>query len=451
MPSHDRNRQETSADTEWFVRDRFGLFIHWGVYALSAQHEWVMNTRRMTNREYEGRYFDHFDPDLYDPAVWARAAAGAGMKYFVITTKHHDGFCLWDSALTEYKAPNAPCGRDLLRPMVEAFRAEGLRVGFYHSLLDWHHDQYIIDEVNHPLRNAPNRHELNRGRDQMRYADYLHGQVRELLTGYGQVDILWFDFSFPDTEARLDFTRGKGREAWRSEELYRLVRELQPQAIVNNGLDLETGCDFRRFEHYHPRSRFTIDGKAVVWEACQTLSPSGWGYSRADEGWRSVRDLLTTLIDCVSKGGNLLLNVGPTGRGEIDQRALDRLAGMGKWMHYHGRSIYGCTEAPADFSAPPNCLLTYSPDRERLYVHVLTWPHRHLHLDGRSYVERLDHAQLLHDASELTVLDPPPKQAQAARDAGLDPEQTLTLQVPPSRPPVEIPVVELYLRQGSGM
>ena len=207
--------RQSPGDTGWFVHDRFGLFIHWGLYALPARHEWVMQKEEIPVRDYE-RYMDYFDPDLYDPDRWAEAAAGAGMKYFVATTKHHDGFCLWDSALTDYKATNAPAGRDLIRPMVDAFRARGLRVGLYHSIIDWHHPEFVIDDV-HALRNHPQRAALNEQRDQSQYIEYLHGQVRELLTGFGRIDVLWCDFSYPD--------RGKGRDDWDSPRLYRMIRE----------------------------------------------------------------------------------------------------------------------------------------------------------------------------------------------------------------------------------
>jgi alpha-L-fucosidase len=428
----------TPGDTSWFVHDRFGLFIHWGLYALPARHEWVKSHEQIPDDVYEG-YFRHFDPDLYDPKHWAKAAAGAGMKYFVVTTKHHEGFCLWDSGLTDYKAPNAPAGRDLLRPMVEAFRGEGLRVGFYHSLIDWHHPQYVIDTKNHPQRNHSDRDELNRGRDQMKYADYLHGQVRELLTRFGQVDILWFDFSFVDAEAREDFARGKGREAWRSEELYKIVRELQPNVILDDRLDLPEGWDIKTPEQAQPRGWVLLDGKPVVWEACQTFSGS-WGYYRDERSWRDTDELIRTLIDCVSKGGNLLLNVGPTGRGEFDERALSRLAGIGEWMKRHNRSIYGCTEAPEGFAAPQDCRLTYNPDTKRMYVHLFAWPYKHLHLDG--FAGKVEYAQLLHDASELKLkgLD-----AWHAAQIGKA-EGTLTLQLPLPKPDVAVPVVELFMK-----
>src|SRR5262249_55858485 len=162
----------TPGDTAWFVHDRFGLFIHWGLYALPARHEWVKQHEKMTDEQYE-KYFKHFDPDLYDPTLWAGAAANAGMKYFVVTTKHHEGFCLWDSTLTDYKATSTPYGKDLLKPMVEAFRGQGLKVGFYHSLIDWHHPDFVIDDL-HALRDHPDRAKFNEGRDQSRYATYLH-------------------------------------------------------------------------------------------------------------------------------------------------------------------------------------------------------------------------------------------------------------------------------------
>lgn len=190
--------EPTPGDTSWFVRDRFGLFIHWGLYSLPARHEWVMSRERISAEAYR-KYFDHFDPDLYDPDMWAEVASKAGMKYFVVTTKHHEGFCLWDSKLTDYKAPNTPAGRDLLRPMVDAFRKRGFRVGFYHSLLDWHHPDYTVDQY-HPMRDNEEYIRKDSERDINRYVEYLFGQVRELLTQYGKIDIMWFDFSVAPSE-----------------------------------------------------------------------------------------------------------------------------------------------------------------------------------------------------------------------------------------------------------
>ncbi len=418
--------RKTAGDTSWFVQDRFGMFIHWGLYALPARHEWMKYHEQVPDDVYD-RYFKHFDPDLYDPALWADAAARAGMKYFVVTTKHHEGFCLWDSALTDYKAPNTPCGKDLLHPMVDAFRARDLRVGFYHSLIDWHHPDFIIDDM-HAHRNFPDRAERNKIRDQKRYIEYLHGQVRELLTQFGKIDVLWFDFSYPSREGFI----GKGRDDWGSEALYKLVRELQPHIVLDDRLDLPDGWDIKTPEQFQPREWLTVDGQRVVWEACQTFSGS-WGYHRDEASWKSIDQLVQMLIDSVSKGGNLLLNVGPTGRGEFDERALDRLYGMGEWMKRHSRSIYGCTEAPDGLVPPPDCRYTYNPQTNRLYLHVFSWPFLHLHCDGLA--DRVEYAQLLNDASEV------------AMNPASDPaRKTLTLTVPVQKPNVTVPVIELFLK-----
>lgn len=191
----------------WWTQDRFGMFIHWGIYALPARHEWVKHNERMTNEEYQ-KYFEHFDPDLYNPKEWAKKAKQAGMKYAVITAKHHDGFCLFDSKYTDYKATNTPAGRDLIKEYVDAFRAEGLGVGFYYSLIDWHHPDFTIDQI-HPQRPGdPKEYEnLNKGRDMNKYREYLHNQVRELLANYGKIDIIWLDFSYPGEY-------GKGEKDW---------------------------------------------------------------------------------------------------------------------------------------------------------------------------------------------------------------------------------------------
>jgi len=425
----------TQGDTSWFVRDRFGLFIHWGIYALPARHEWIKQREQIPDEVYDV-YFRHFDPDLYAPNAWAQAAADAGMKYFVVTAKHHDGFCLWDSALTDYKAPNTPYGKDVLRPMVDAFRARGLRVGFYHSLIDWHHPEFVIDDL-HSMRNHPDRAKLNEKRDQSKYVAYLHGQVRELLTQFGQIDIMWFDFSYPAGGNRPETWVGKGRDDWQSEKLLKMVRELQPHILLNDRLDLPEGWDMKTPEQYQPREWLRVEGQPVVWEACQTFSGS-WGYHRDEASWKSVDQLVQMLVDTVSKGGNLLLNVGPTGRGEFDERALSRLAGIGEWMKRHSRSIYGCTQAPDEFKAPQDCRLTYNPEKKRLYVHVFAWPFKHLHLDG--FAGKVEYAQLLNDASEVKMTVPP------HQTPGAEGRNTLTLELPVQKPNVTVPVIELFLK-----
>lgn len=429
----------TSGDTSWFVRERFGMFIHWGLYALPARHEWVKRHEEIADEEYQ-KYFDHFDPDLYDPRAWARLAREAGMKYFVITTKHHDGFCLWDTQYSDYKATNTPYGRDLLRPMVEAFRAEGLKVGFYHSLIDWHHPQFPIDAA-HPLHNRPDTKEMNKSRDVAKYAEYLHNQVRELLTDFGKIDILWLDYSYPQWEH--DGKPGKGRDDWQSEKLLEMVRELQPGIIVNNRLDLPDpqAADIHTPEQYQPMEWVRVDGEPVVWEACQTFSGS-WGYHRDESAWKSPQQLIRMLISTVALGGNLLMNVGPTGRGVFDHRAQDALGVYRDWMKLHARAIYGCTQS--EYSAPTDVRYTQNFETKRLYISIFAWPFKHLHLPGLA--GKVEYAQLLHDASEVQCKT---ADEQAAHEALSSPTaaDTLTLELPVTQPDeVVVPVVELFLK-----
>lgn len=422
---------EKTARLKWWADARFGLFIHFGLYALPARHEWVKNHERLTNEQYQ-KYFDHFNPDLFNPREWARMAKAAGMKYAVITSKHHEGFCLWDSKYTDYKVTSTPFGRDLLKEFVEAFRAEGLKVGFYYSLLDWHHPDYTIDRV-HPLRpaNEADYDRLNAGKDMNRYRQYMKDQVRELLTNYGEISIMWFDFSFPGKH-------GKGRDDWDSVGLLKLARSLQPNIIVDDRLDLqdvEGGWDFTTPEQVVVTKWPEYKGKKIPWETCQTFSGS-WGYYRDEYTWKSPSQLIELLINSVSKGGNLLLNVGPTGRGTFDQRARERLKAMGDWMAVNSRSIYGCTEAPPEFVAPPNTLLTWNPETRRLYVHLLSYPLNGLWLKGLA--GKVEYVQFLHDASEIGLQ---PGKGEEASD--------LWLSLPVAKPPVEIPVLELFIKKGT--
>jgi alpha-L-fucosidase len=424
----------TPGNTAWFVHDRFGMFIHWGLYALAARHEWVKHREELDDEQYQ-RYFDHFDPDLYDPRQWAAAARDAGMKYVVLTTKPHEGFCLWDSQLTDYKATNTPYGRDLLGSFVEAFRAAGLRIGFYYSLIDWHHPDFPIDGI-HPLRNHPDAIEINKQRDVSKYAAYMHGQVRELLTGFGQIDVIWFDFSYPTREYRG--MPGKGHDDWQSEQLLQMVRELQPGIIVDNRLDLPPDqADVHTPEQVQPRGWVHVDGKPVVWEACQTFSGS-WGYHRDESSWKSPEQLVQMLINSVACGGNLLMNVGPTARGVFDNRALDALQVYADWMRLHARSIYGCTQSA--FAAPNDCRFTQNG--KRLYLHVYAWPFRHLHLASLS--GRVAYAQLLNDASEIAFKDTDARDEHGT--LGPDAIGGLTLELPVRKPNVVVPVIELFLK-----
>lgn len=414
---------------QWMREARFGLFVHWGLYSVAARHEWVKQRERLDDAAYQ-RYFEHFDPDLYDPRRWARLARRAGMRYAVLTTKHHEGFCLWDSALTDYKATNTRAGRDLVRPWVEAFRAEGLRVGFYHSLIDWHHPEFPIDGL-HPQADDERAKMAAKDRDITRYAKYLHGQVSELLSDYGPVDYLFFDFSYPRRT-----WGGKGRDDWRSAELLELVRSLQPDVVVNDRLDLPGGGDVVTPEQYQPAGSLGADGQ--LWEACQTLNGS-WGYDRDNLDWKTPDQLIRMLVDGVSKDGNLLLNVGPTARGEFEPRAVQALEAIGSWMEGNARSIYGA--GPAHYVPPPDARYTQRGDR--LYLHLLAWPFRHVHLPGLA--GRVRFAQFAHDGSEiLTEVIDPAQRAQNTTVGGLGAD-VLTLNLPVRRPDVAVPVIELFL------
>jgi alpha-L-fucosidase len=423
----------TIGDTTWFTHSRFGMFIHWGLYSLPARHEWVMSREQLDAETYQ-RYFDHFNPDLYDPHSWAAAARDAGMKYVVLTAKHHDGFCLWDSQQTDYKVTNTPYGRDVLGPFVDAFRAAGLRIGFYYSLLDWHHPDFTID-IHHPLRDRDDVDQLNADRDIRRYAVYMREQVRELLTNYGTIDIMWYDFSYPGQ--MYDGLPGKGHADWESDRLLRLTRELQPNIIVNNRLDLPiTNADVHTPEQFQPREWIKVGDQPVVWEACHTFSGS-WGYHRDEATWKSPEQLIQLLINSVASGGNLLMNVGPTARGTFDQRALHALDVYAEWMRLHSRTIYGCTMS--EFTAPTDCRLTQNG--KRLYLHVFNWPFRHLHLDGLA--GKVEYIQLLNDASEIRIVEQTEKTSHIDPDLRVD---SLTLELPVVKPNVVVPVIELFLK-----
>ncbi|MFV0505743.1 MAG: alpha-L-fucosidase [Bacteroidales bacterium] len=431
----DETPEQKTERLSWWTDARFGMFIHWGLYALPARHEWVQTYEGTSTEDYQAKYFDIFNPDLYNPKEWARKAKAAGMKYAVITTKHHEGFCMFDSKYTDYKVTNTPYGKDIIKEWVDAFRAEGLGIGFYYSLIDWHHPDYTVDRI-HPLK-AKTKEEydkLNKDRNMDKYREYLKNQVSEILTKYGKVDILWLDYSFPG-----EF--GKGRNEWGSEELMKMVRRLQPGIIVNDRADLKEyngGWDFTTPEQFKVDKWPEKDGVKIPWETCQTFSGS-WGYYRDEYTWKDNKQLLVLLIESVSKGGNLLLNVGPTARGMFDSRADVALAKMGEWMKYNSRSIYECTQAPDDFIVPDNCLLTYNAKTKRLYIHLLDYPLTNFLLPGLA--NKIKYAQFLHDASEIKIGKPYGHHVD--RVLG---EKDVNLLLPITKPGVEIPVIEVFLK-----
>lgn len=362
------NREEYEKRMQWFVNARFGMFIHWGLYAIPARGEWVRSFEEIPKEDYM-KYFDEFDPVDYDPKKWAKAAKEAGMQYVVLTAKHHDGFCLFDSKYTDFKSTNTKCGRDLVAEFVEAVRGEGLKVGLYFTLLDWYHDDYPhYGDRNHPMRNNPAY--KNDNRDFSRYVDYMHNQIREICTNYGKLDLLWFDFSYDDLNG----------EAWRATDLVNMVRELQPGVIIDNRLEasgvgygsMATGNpnpyhgDFVTPEQIIPPEGIKdVNGNDLYWESCVTMN-GNWGYHATDNFWKPSPMLIKKLVECVSKGGNLILNVGPDAKGNIPDASQKILSEIGTWMKKNKNSIYGCGKA--GIPKPDNGRLTRNGNK--LYYHL---------------------------------------------------------------------------------
>lgn len=361
--------EERTKRTEWYREARFGMFIHWGLYAIPARGEWVRSNERMPKEEYEG-FKDEFTAEDYNPREWAKLAKKAGMKYAVLTAKHHDGFCLFDSQYTDFKSTNTPCGRDLVREFLDAFRAEGIKVGLYFSLIDWRHPDYPhYGDLHHPMRENPEYSNENRNFD--RYLEYMHNQVRELLTNYGHLDLMWFDFSYE---------KMKG-ETWKASELIQMVREIQPHIVVDNRLEASGSGkgsiytlnpavyagDFASPEQMIPPACLRDDaGTPIPWEACITLN-NNWGYVSSDHHYKSPKLVIRTLVECVSKGGNLILNVGPNAKGQIPKESVKILSEVGEWMQENGESIYGC--GMSEYPKPEWGRFTQKGNK--LYAHVM--------------------------------------------------------------------------------
>ena len=431
--------KKTLGDTEWFEHDRFGMFIHWGLYAMPARNEWIKHIECLTDEVYD-KYFKYFNPDMYEPKKWAKMAKEAGMKYAVFTTKHHEGFCMFDSQYTDYKCTNTPAGRDLVKEYVDAFRAEGIRVGFYYSLIDWHHPDFTID-TKHPRRFDKNAEELNQGRDMKKYAQYMRDQVTELLTNYGKIDILWFDFSYSTPDPGFpEWMKGKGKQDWEAEELIALARKLQPGIIIDNRTELEQ--DIWTPEQYQPLEwvKHSESDEYLTWEACQTFSGS-WGYHRDEATWKSPEMLINMLVNTVCIGGNLLMNVGPTARGYLDYRAENALKVYADWMKYNSRSIYGCTMAEPEFTAPRGTRLTQSVDGKRLYIHLVEYPYEFL--EFRGLADKIDYAQFLHDGSEVLYTLGSVDHFSEARTESAD---LVAFKIPIVKPNTIVPVIEVFLK-----
>lgn len=390
--------------TDWFTHDRFGMFIHWGLYAIPARGEWVRSTEQISLEDYQ-QYFNEFNPTNYNPTAWAKAAKNAGMKYAVMTAKHHDGFCLFDSSLTDYKSTNTPCGRDLIREYIDAFRAEGIRVGLYYSLIDWHHQDYPhYGDRNHPMRNNVEYKDIKHNFDN--YLRYMHRQVEELCSNYGKIDLFWFDFSYDNLTG----------EAWKATELVRMIRRYQPDVLIDNRLEVsgegfgslisnnpsEYAGDFVSPEQIIPPSGIrNVDNDPVVWESCITMNNS-WGFTQADKHFKPADMIIKKLIECVSKDGNMLLNIGPDANGNIPDESLAILDSVGHWLHLNHKSVYGC--GYSDIEKPEYGRITKNSDTNTLYYHVMENQVGFLPLIGvqRNQIKKI---RLLMAGSELKITD----------------------------------------------
>jgi alpha-L-fucosidase len=384
-------REQHDARMQWWRDARFGMFVHWGLYsglagtwdgkpvATRGGMEWIQERVKADTATYAERAIPLFQPKPGFARQWARLAKQAGCRYVVFTTKHHDGFALHDSKVSDYDAGSV-LHRDLAREIVDALRGEGLRVGFYHSVIDWHHDQYEYarsKQLPHPLRGQPYP---NGQRDHKKYLAYLHAEVNELVSNYGPVDILWWDYSAQDFQ---------GEEAWRAFELLADVRAKQPNIIMNNRLfripeagftgmgtnaispqlDTKYG-DFNTTEQHIPATGMP----GVDWETCMTMNTT-WGYSEHDHQWKSNETLIRNLIDIASKGGNYLLNIGPKGDGSVPAESVQAMQAIGAWMKTNGDAIYATTASPFAKLDWGRCTQKALPGgRTRLYLHVFDWP-----------------------------------------------------------------------------
>ncbi len=330
--------QASPQDIEWFREARFGLFIHWGPVSqkgteiswsrIGAGVEPPRKKRVIPWEEYDNLY-KTFNPTRFDAKKWVKIAKSAGMKYLVFTTKHHDGFCMFDTKMTDYKITNSPFKRDIVAEIAKACHEEGLKLGFYYSQPDWHHPDYMTE--NHP-----------------RYLEYMRAQLRELMTNYGKVDILWFD------------GLGGTAEKWDAENLFRMIRELQPGILINNRAGLPADFDT-------PEQKIGSFRADRPWESCITIGTQ-WAYKPNDDV-KSTETCVQTLVRCAGGDGNLLLNVGPSPKGEIEPVQVQRLTEIGKWLKRYGKSIYGTRGGPF----LPSDWGVSTHEGKTIYLHVLEW------------------------------------------------------------------------------
>jgi alpha-L-fucosidase len=321
---------------KWWHEAKFGMFIHWGLYSLIGHHEWAMEKEGIPVLQYQ-ELAKLFKPQPNAARAWAKLAKQAGQKYMVMTTKHHEGFCNWDTKLTNYCAPKQGPGRDLVAEYVQAARAEGLHVGFYYSLMDWHHPDGARCSTDEAARK--------------RFVEYTHGLVRELMTDYGKIDVLWYDMDLPLTA-----------EQWESEKMNEMVFRLQPDIIVNNRNGLPG--DFST-----PEQEIQAEKEGRAWESCMTMNDS-WGYMEADDAWKNAKTIVRNLVMCANGGGNYLLNIGPKPDGSVPEQSVRVLSEVGKWMDKNGPTIYESEPCKASWQTYAG----YTRKENTLHIHVHYWP-----------------------------------------------------------------------------
>jgi len=343
---------------EWYQDSRFGMFIHWGLYSILARGEWVMHIDRIEPAEYE-KLVPRFNPAGFNAAEWVRLADEAGQKYMVITSRHHDGFSMYDTALNDYKVTRTPWGRDPLAELAEACRKNGrVRLGFYVSLLDWHHPAY--------------RYRKESGLAWSDYIGFLHGQVRELCTKYGEVACIWFDGDWPGNPIYTEFPHFAAGGDFVYAGLYDLIHAAQPDALIINNRHVAPlpGEDVQPFEQDLPGANSsgwnTGEISALPLETCLTINDS-WGWSAADLNLKTVPHLIQTLVRAASAGANLLLNVGPTPEGGIFPAHAERLRGIGTWLNKHGESVYGTRKG----AFAPSSRIVSTRRGDAHYIHEL--------------------------------------------------------------------------------
>ena len=360
-----RPAPENLAARRWFQDARFGLFVHWGVYSVLGDGEWVMNNRKIRAAEYE-KLPAFFNPVDFDPAAWVALAKAAGMKYITITSKHHDGFAMFDSKVSDWDiVDRTPYKKDVLKLLADECHRQGVKLFFYHSQLDWHHPDYYPRGRTGRDTGRPESGEWNR------YLDYMDAQLQELLTGYGEIGGIWFDGWWDRPEAD-----------WRLAKTYALIHRLQPAALVgsNHHRRPNPGEDFQMFEKDLPgRNTAGFNEQSEIGdlplETCETMN-NAWGFNITDRAYKSTKDLVRYLVRAAGNDANFLLNVGPMPNGRIQPEFESRLREMGQWLSRYGESIYGTRGGPVT----PRPWGVTTQKGKTVYLHVLDWPDETLSL-----------------------------------------------------------------------